>query len=83
MQYIPRNFTRANGLENAGWKKITLLDKHGREWPVNLIRMHLGAGFRKFLEAVDVKAYESFVLELVWEDPTIPPLFKFCSKVKT
>ncbi|CAA7015264.1 unnamed protein product [Microthlaspi erraticum] len=89
--YLPVSFTRFNGLEKAGGKKITLLDKHGGEWPVNLgmqkryTRMRLGSGSLEFLKAVDVKACESFVLELVWDNTTIPPnpMLKFCSKIKT
>ncbi|KAL1210423.1 B3 domain-containing protein REM7 [Cardamine amara subsp. amara] len=86
--YFPMRFTRANKMEKAGGKEITLLDKHGVKWPVNLLieegkgRMHLGRGFKAFINAIGIEAYDSIVLELVWEETTIPML-KFCSKIKT
>ncbi|VVB10783.1 unnamed protein product [Arabis nemorensis] len=86
--YLPRSFIKDNKMETAGGKKINLLDKHGVKWPVSLVmlkgngQMHLGLGLREFLEATGVKANESFMLELDWEDTTIPPIFKFCSKIK-
>lgn len=74
-------------MENAIGKKITMLDKNGVKWPVNLQRergyTRLGSGFNKFLKANGVKASESFVLEFVWEDTTTAPMLKFCAKVKT
>lgn len=87
VQYLPLSFTRANKMENAGGKKITLLDKHGVKWPVNLLiekvkgRMHLGSGYKEFINAIGIEAYDSFVLELVWE-ATTTPILKFCSKIK-
>lgn len=76
-------------MENIGMKKITLLDKHGVEWPVNLVmekgntKTRLGSGLKEFFKANGIKAYESFVLELVWEDKTTLPILKFCSTTKT
>ncbi|CAH2077351.1 unnamed protein product [Thlaspi arvense] len=85
--YLPMRFIRRNRMESAGGKKTTLLDKHGGEWAVALWmldrRMYLGSGLKKFLKAIGVEANESFVLELVWEDKASPPMFKFCSKIKT
>lgn len=75
-------------MEKAGGKEITLLDQHGVEWPVYLcvpdirMRLRFGSGIREFFKAIGVKAYESFVLELVWEDKASPPMLKFCSKIK-
>ncbi|KFK29758.1 hypothetical protein AALP_AA7G175200 [Arabis alpina] len=84
--YLPRSFTKDNKMETARGKKITLMDKNGVEWLVSLLmdtgNMHFGEGLTNFLNAIGIKASESFVLELVWEDTTTPML-KFCSKVKT
>ncbi|KAL1210422.1 B3 domain-containing protein REM6 [Cardamine amara subsp. amara] len=88
MFYHPVSFTRANKMEKAGGKKITLLDKHGVKWPVNLLiekgkgKMHFGRGFKEFINSIGIEGYYSIVLELVWEDTTTP-MFKFCSKIKT
>ncbi|CAA7015265.1 unnamed protein product [Microthlaspi erraticum] len=87
--HLPMSFTRVNRMETAGGKKITMLDKHGVDWPVNLVMerkngmMRLGSGIKDFLKANGVKVFEPFVLELVWEDKTSPPMLKFCSKIKT
>ncbi|AEE85941.1 putative protein [Arabidopsis thaliana] len=87
--YLSKKFISVNKMERAGGKKITLLDKNGEEWPVTLLmdkrytRMVLGSGLREFCNAIGVKAYESVVLELVWEETTTLPMFKFCSKIKT
>ncbi|KFK29756.1 hypothetical protein AALP_AA7G175000 [Arabis alpina] len=87
--YLPLNFIMDNKMETAGGKKITMLDKKGVKWPVSLLfikgtrRMHFGSGLREFLEAIGVQENESFTLELDWEDTTVPPIFKFCSKTKT
>lgn len=70
-------------MENLGRKKITLVDKHGVEWAVNLVGSGLGSGLKEFFKANGIKAYESFVLELVWEDKTTLPMLKFCSNTKT
>jgi len=89
LQYLSKKFISVNKMERAGGKKITLLDKNGEEWPVTLLmdkrytRMVLGSGLREFCNAIGVKAYESVVLELVWEETTTLPMFKFCSKIKT
>ncbi|VVB10781.1 unnamed protein product [Arabis nemorensis] len=91
--YLPQSFISDNKMETAGGKKLTLLDNHGVKWPAKLVmlkgngqtrneQMHLGLGLREFLEATGVKVNESFTLELDWEDATIPPIFKFCSKIK-
>ncbi|VVB10782.1 unnamed protein product [Arabis nemorensis] len=86
--YLPVNFTRVHKMEKAGGQEITLLDKHGVEWPVYLymekryMRLRFASGLKEFFEALGVKANESFVLELVWEDKASPPMFKFCSMIK-
>ncbi|CAE6165682.1 unnamed protein product [Arabidopsis arenosa] len=70
--------------DNMGMKKITLMDKHGVEWPVNLVmekgntKTRLGSGLKEFIKANGIKAYVSFVLELVWEDKTTLPMLKLC-----
>ncbi|CAL9227623.1 unnamed protein product [Arabidopsis halleri] len=87
--YLSRKFISSNKMEKAGGKKITLLDKSGEEWPVTLLmdkrytRMVLGSGLKEFYNAIGVKEYESVVFELVWEETTTLPMFKFCSKTKT
>ncbi|XP_010429457.1 PREDICTED: B3 domain-containing protein REM10-like [Camelina sativa] len=79
---LPLEFTKANGINKAG--KITMLDIYGSRWRTSLLMdnrgtMSLGKGSNGFCEVHGVKMYESFVLELIWEDTV--PLLKFCSKV--
>ncbi|KFK29757.1 hypothetical protein AALP_AA7G175100 [Arabis alpina] len=87
--YLPASFTRIHKMENVRGKKIIMLDKHGVEWPVYVCldkrytRLRCYSGVKAFFKAIDIKPDESFVLELVWEDKTSPPILKFCSKIKT
>jgi len=68
--------------------KMTLLDKHGVKWLTTLRfeddkrkRLRMVGGWQGFIQANDVKANESIMLELIWEEETSCVL-KFCSKVK-
>ncbi|CAD5329655.1 unnamed protein product [Arabidopsis thaliana] len=86
---VPIKFIKGNRMENLGMKKITLLDKHGVEWPVNLVmykgntQTRFSSGLKEFFKANGIEACKSFVLELVWEeDKTTLPMLKFCSKAK-
>ncbi|CAB79884.1 putative protein [Arabidopsis thaliana] len=68
---VPIKFIKGNRMENLGMKKITLLDKHGVEWPVNLVmykgntQTRFGSGLKEFFKANGIEACKSFVLELV------------------
>uniref|UniRef100_A0A1J3H878 B3 domain-containing protein REM13 n=1 Tax=Noccaea caerulescens TaxID=107243 RepID=A0A1J3H878_NOCCA len=84
--FLPLSFTRAHGLNKPG--KIALLGEDGVKQVVDLLQqnkkgiMRFGKGWRKFCEAHGVKIYESFVLELFWEDE-VSPVLKFCRKVNS
>ncbi|EOA18920.1 hypothetical protein CARUB_v10007553mg [Capsella rubella] len=87
--HLPKNFVKVNRMENLARRKITLLDKHGKDWAVTLVRerrntqTRLGFGLKDFFKANGTKANESLVFELVWEDKTTLPLLRFCSNAKT
>ncbi|CAA0392721.1 unnamed protein product [Arabidopsis thaliana] len=83
---LPVPFTRMNGINEE--TKMTLLDKHGVKWLTTLRfeddkrkRLRMVGGWQGFIQANDVKANESIMLELIWEEETSCVL-KFCSKVK-
>ncbi|AEE81847.1 Transcriptional factor B3 family protein [Arabidopsis thaliana] len=85
-QRLPVPFTRMNGINEE--TKMTLLDKHGVKWLTTLRfeddkrkRLRMVGGWQGFIQANDVKANESIMLELIWEEETSCVL-KFCSKVK-
>ncbi|XP_010477477.1 PREDICTED: B3 domain-containing protein REM7-like [Camelina sativa] len=85
--HLPKNFVKVNRMKNLGGKKITLLDKHGKEWPVKLVmekgntQMRLGLGLKEFFKANGIKAHESLVFEFVWEDKTTLPILQICSNL--
>ncbi|KAG7572055.1 B3 DNA binding domain [Arabidopsis suecica] len=83
---LPIPFTRMNGINEE--TKMTLLDKHGMKWLTTLRlvdykskRLRMAGGWQGFIQANCVKANESIMLELIWEEDTSCVL-KFCSKVK-
>ncbi|XP_010472473.1 PREDICTED: B3 domain-containing protein REM14-like [Camelina sativa] len=82
---LPRPFTRMNDIDKE--TKMTLLDKQGKKWSTKLHleddkskRLRMVGGWKGFLQANCVKANESIMLELIWEEDTICVL-KFRSKV--
>lgn len=85
LQRLPAPFTKMNGINEE--TKLTLLDKHGRKWSTTLRldceksrRLRMVGGWKGFFQANCVKANESMMLELIWEEDTSCVL-KFCSKV--
>ncbi|XP_020885759.1 B3 domain-containing protein REM14 isoform X1 [Arabidopsis lyrata subsp. lyrata] len=85
-QRLPIPFTRMNGINED--TKMTLLDKHGTKWLTTLRlvdykskRLRMAGGWQGFIQANCVKANESIMLELIWEEDT-SCILKFCSKVK-
>ncbi|KAL1210425.1 B3 domain-containing protein REM1 [Cardamine amara subsp. amara] len=85
---LPKRFTCENGIKNSG--ETILLNKDGRKWPSYLQMagrrgggnewFYLRRGWREMCEANGVNVYDSFMLELIWNDET--PMFKFCSKIE-
>ncbi|KFK32620.1 hypothetical protein AALP_AA6G267300 [Arabis alpina] len=78
---LPAGFARENSMDKPGM--ICLVGKDGTKWQTTLLRdkkgtMGLGKGWIDFGEAHDLKAGESFTMELTWEDET--PLLSWCCR---
>ncbi|VVB10795.1 unnamed protein product [Arabis nemorensis] len=82
---LPKDFARENGIAKAG--EITLVDKNGVKWPSYVAiaseqrGFYMAKGWISFCAANGIKMGESFTLEFVRGEDSIP-MFKFCSKAK-